>query len=360
VRQWMGVYIFFALLSLSGVYLQYAGYEWDVLGEVGVGQIIYDVGVALKAYSGFYRASEIAAWHAAAIACFGFILAVGKKATILRVVAAIAFIGLIVSLGLLTGRRKMLLEIAVFICTYMFLFALMQRGMARLAMAMLAMGLAGYILIVGFVAPDLVQHSYTKSMTIENPHGIEGYAIRGQSVLADLPERFRVMGVQPVIAAVDAYGWLGAGLGTGSQGTGDITRELNLDRWMSEGGLGKITLELGVPGLFIAMWLAIALARHLRTQLIAAAKTSPQHARMAYGLLAFLVANVASFSVATQAFSDLFILLILGWCVGFLLAMPVLALRTRQVDTAHRRGPRLGNVGVPVGQPGGVAVRRYL
>ena len=46
---------------------------------------------------------------------------------------------------------------------------------------------------------------------------------------------------------------------------------------------------------------------------------------MAFGLVAFLVANVATFAVATQAYSDLFILLILGWALGFLLAMPVLA-----------------------------------
>jgi hypothetical protein len=46
---------------------------------------------------------------------------------------------------------------------------------------------------------------------------------------------------------------------------------------------------------------------------------------MAFGFLSFLIANAATFSVATQAYSDLFVLLILGWCLGFLLAMPHLA-----------------------------------
>jgi hypothetical protein len=360
VRQWMGVYVFFALLSLSGVYFQYAGYDWPVLGEIGAGQIIYDVGLALKAYSGFYRASEIAAWHAAAIACFGFVLAIGKKATVLRVVFTIAFIALIVSLGILTGRRKMLLEIAVFISTYMFLFAWMQQGMAKLAMTLLAMLVVGYVLIVGFVAPDLVQHSYSKSMTLENSSGIAGYAVRGQSVLADVPDRFRAMGVQPIISAVETYGWLGAGLGTGSQGTSEIVRNLNLDRWMSEGGLGKITMELGVPGLLVALWLAIALARHLRMHLIAATKSSPQHARMAYGLLAFLVANVATFSIATQAFSDLFILLIIGWCIGFLLAMPVLALRASTAGRQRSRGAEPSAMRFPNARPPRFVHRRAL
>jgi hypothetical protein len=325
IRSWMLVYIVVALISLSGVYLEYEGFQWRTLGEIGEGQIIYDVGTVLKAYSGFYRASEIAAWHAAAIACFIFMLSVGKKPTVARVVSALMLIGLLISLGILTGRRKMLVEITVFISVYLFLVAWLQRGTARLAMAVLLAGAIGYIGIVGFVAPDLVQHSASKSMHLENAQRIEGYAARGQSVFADLPARVNELGVQPVLWALDRYGWLGAGLGTGSQGTNAIGEANNIDRGPSEGGLGKITMELGVPGLFMVAWLVIALARHVYRQIQTVAKLSPQHARMAFGLIAFLVANAATFSVATQAYSDLFILLILGWCLGFVLAMPVLA-----------------------------------
>jgi hypothetical protein len=96
-------------------------------------------------------------------------------------------------------------------------------------------------------------------------------------------------------------------------------------------------MELGVPGLLLAVWLVNALARHLRRQLGALERLSPQHARVAYGLVSFLVANAATFSVATQAYSDLFILLILGWCLGYLLAMPVLA---ASGDTTRRRRSR--------------------
>jgi hypothetical protein len=325
IRRWMLVYVIAALLALSGVYLEYIGYEWRTLGEIGEGQIIYDVGTVLKAYSGFFRASEIAAWHTAAIACFVFMLSVGKKPTLMRIVTALALIVVLVSLGILTGRRKMLIEIIIFISTYLFLVAWLQRGMARLAMVVLVMGAAGYILIVGFVAPDLVQRSYSKSMYVENAQRIEGYAARGQSVFADLPSRVKALGVEPVVWAVDNFGWFGAGLGTGSQGTNEIAEAHNIERWAAEGGLGKVAMELGVPGLFVGLWLLVALGKHLQRQLTALAKVSPQHARMAYGLIAFLVANAATFSVATQAYSDLFVLLILGWCLGFLLAMPVLA-----------------------------------
>jgi hypothetical protein len=325
VRRWMLIYALVALLSLSGVYLEYMGFHSRALGELGEGQIIYDVGTVLKAYSGFYRASEIAAWHTATIACFIFMLSLGKRPTLLRVVMVLGLIALLVSLGILTGRRKMLVEITIFISTYLFLVAWFQRGMARLAMVALFIGAAGYIVIVGFVAPDLVQSSYSKSLQMENAQKIEGYAVRGQSVFAALPKRVNDLGVRPVVWAVDYYGWWGAGLGTGSQGTNAIAEANNIERWGSEGGLGKVAMELGVPGLFLAFWLVAALTRHLKRLLAATEKISPQHARMGYGFASFLVANAATFSVATQAYSDLFILLIIGWSLGFLLAMPVLA-----------------------------------
>lgn len=339
VRRWMQFYILVALASLSGVYFEYMGFNWPTLGEIGEGQIIYDVGTVLKAYSGFYRASEIAAWHAAAIACFVFMLSMGKRATLFRVVIALLLIGLLVSLGILTGRRKMLVEITIFLSTYFFLVAWLQRGLARLSVAMLAAGAIGYVVIVGFVAPDLVQNSYTKRMSIENADRIQGYAARGQSVFTDLPARVNAVGLQPVISAIDTFGWLGAGLGTGSQGTNAVAEAHGIDRWSAEGGLGKIAMELGIPGLLLVIWLLGALARHLHWQLVAVAKISPQHARMAYGLVAFLVANAATFSVATQAYSDLFVLLILGWCVGFLLAMPQLAANG---DGVRRRSGQSG------------------
>jgi hypothetical protein len=51
------------------------------------------------------------------------------------------------------------------------------------------------------------------------------------------------------------------------------------------------------------------------------------------GLCSFLVANVAGFSVATQAYGDLFILLILSWTLAFLLVIPVLV--EREVRARH-------------------------
>jgi hypothetical protein len=337
VKRLLMLYVVVAGASLSGVYLEYVGFDWRSLGEVGEGLTIYDFGGILKSHSGFFRSSEIAAWHTAAVSCFIFILAVGKRPTIVRTAVGLGLIAVLVTLGILTGRRKMLVEITAFISIYLFLVAWLQRGMARLGMVVLMMGIVSYIGVVGFVNPDLVRRSSTHSLELEPTQRMEGYAARGKSVFADLPERVSELGVQPVLWAINRHGWLGAGLGTGSQGTNDVADANNINRAAAEGGLGKVTMELGVPGLFMVIWLAFALAKHVGKQLTAAAAASPQHARVAYGLVAFLVANAATFSVATQAYSDLFILLILGWCLGFLLAMRVLV---ESGDGARRGRPQ--------------------
>jgi hypothetical protein len=349
LRKWMLLYIGVALVGLSGVYLEYAGYSGRLLGEIGEGQTIYDVGTILKAHSGFFRASEIAAWHTAAVACFVFILSLGKRPTVLRVAGALIIVGLLVSLGLLTGRRKMLVEITIFISVYLFLFAWVEKGMLRLAMMVLAMGVAGYIAFAGFMAPDLASKAHARQYSAGEYTGFEGYAERGRSVLADLPGRVRDLGVNPVVSALDEFGWLGAGLGTGSQGTSDVTDMNNINRWSSEGGLGKIAMELGLPGILVVAWLFVALARYVRRELEVLVKASPRHARLAFGFLAFLVANVATFTIATQAYSDLFILLILGWCLGFLFAMPALAARSMAEADTRRASAWIPTRPVPAG-----------
>jgi hypothetical protein len=333
VRRWMLLYIALASFALAGVYLEFAGFDWPTLGSVGAGLTIYDVGVALKAYSGFFRTSEIAAWHAATIGCFMFIVFVDKRPTLIRVAAFLILLSVLVTVGILTGRRKMLVEIAVFMTIYLFLVAWLQRGRARTAFIVLTLGVIGYFAIVAMMPADPVTRIDAELISPEEAKGLRGYAIRGQSGFSNLPERLDELGVRPVLWSIDHFGWLGAGLGTGTQGAQAVVEQHNIYRGAAEGGLGKITMELGVPGLLIVGWFFVALWKHIRGKLVHLTAISPRYARMAYGFVAFLAANVATFSVATQAYSDLFVLLILGWTLGFVLALPALAeadIRRRQ------------------------------
>ena len=52
-------------------------------------------------------------------------------------------------------------------------------------------------------------------------------------------------------------------------------------------------------------------------------------------LVAYMLANVAAFSVAARAYGDEFILLTLGWSFGFLVALPVLADAESKLTTAE-------------------------
>ena len=124
--------------------------------------------------------------------------------------------------------------------------------------------------------------------------------------------------------AYDQWGFWGAGVGTGSQGAYYFGAWDLVNGGAAEGGVGKVALELGFPGLSVVAWFAYALVRYLGRILDYLTARSPAHARFAYGLVAFLAANVATFFVATQVYGDVFILLILGWSLGFLLSLPVL------------------------------------
>ncbi len=334
LRAWMWVYALAAGAALSGVYLEYMEIDWEALGEVGQGLTIYDVGTVLKAYSGFFRSSEIAAWHTATMACFLFILLIGRRLTLPRILIALAVVGLLISLGMLTGRRKMLVVVTVFVCAYFFLVAWFQNRAARPALFAAAAGVLSYVAIVGMMAPDAGE-SDTRHLRLDPGERYEHYTARSQSVFEDVPKRFDDLGLQPVIWAVNGFGLFGAGLGTGSQGVQHVAASASINRGAAEGGLGKITMELGVPGLVLLAWLATAFYRYVRKLLVATTKLSRPHARLAYGMLAFLIANTASFLVATQAFGDVFVQLMMGWAVGFLLAMPVLA--ERDVEIRRQR-----------------------
>lgn len=338
LRRWMKLYVVLALLALSGVYLQYEGVEWPVLGEVGKGLTIYDVGTVLKAYSGFFRSSEIAAWHTATAAALLFILFTGRRLNFLRLLAALALIGVLVALGILTGRRKMLVEVVIFLSLYFFLVAWFQRGAHRLAVGLAVVGLAGWFAVVGFVDPDPGERPDTANYQLAPGERYKGYAVRGSTVFQDAPERFSQLGVRPIAFIVERAGWMGAGVGSASQGVAS-DEAAALNRGAAEGGLGKITLELGVPGLLLVLWLFWALARYVRAALAVTVQLSRPHARVAFALVALLAAKVASFSVAAQAYSDIFILLLLGSFTGFVLAMPVMArkaLAAREAAQAER------------------------
>jgi hypothetical protein len=255
ILQFMKGYVLCIMPAIATVYLEYAGYDWPVLGSVGAKLLIYDVGTVIIPKSGIFRAPEIAAWHAMTCACFILLLTTLRKINFQTLLIAAVIIALLMAIGALTGRRKILIEIAVFASTYLILWAVLQKGAAKLGIALVIAGLLGFGWLVGQMGSERPNYVDARSL------GYSLYVERSKTVFEDAPSRFVELGIAPIMWAYDRFGLFGAGLGSGTQGT-QYFGEGGTISGAAEGGLGKITVELGIPGLFVMGWLAISVFNH--------------------------------------------------------------------------------------------------
>ena len=317
ILRFMSTYLFCFTLALTTVYLEYAGFDWGILGQVGGGLPLYDQTLGmLVSYSGIFRSSEIAAWHAMTCACFALMLLTFRKSNVQTLVTAAVIIALLMGVGVLTGRRKALMEVAVFATTYLVLWFILQKSAMKFGIVLAIAGAIGFFWLVGQQENDLPNY-------VQGAFVYQSYVERSKTVFQDAPSRFVELGLAPVMYAYERFGLFGAGLGAGTQGTQYFGGGGTL-AGAAEGGLGKVTLELGVPGLLVIGWLAASVFHRIWQIMRTASLVSPKLARLSFGLFSFLLANGAAFSVSTQAYGDLFILLIMSWTLGFLLAVPVL------------------------------------
>lgn len=306
LERWTWVYLAGGGLVAATVGLEFAGVEHVLFDSIGV-DIVYGTSGLVEMMSGLMRSSEIAAWHLAAALC----LAVGGVVTAARlrtrlVLAALAG-GLFIAL-LLTGRRKMLAEVALFALFFVLLLAA-RRGRAPVGLrwsfaALLAAALAFQLVSRG---RGLVLVPYVQ---------------RGVTVVAESTQRLEGMTVGQLGSIVSRTGFLGLGAGTGAQGAQYFGGGVELVGGAAEGGLGKILAELGVPGVAILAWLSIAFGRALRRIARGAGRLPQPLAVPAYALIAFLPANLAVFLTAHQVYGDPFVLIVLGWLAGAVLALP--------------------------------------
>lgn len=343
VMRFMRVYVALSIVMASGIYLSYLGVESPLLGQVGKGLFAFaPTGEKLNLLSGFFRAPEIAAWHMATAVCMLILLILTSRQRVLFPWLAGLLILLLLGAILFTGRRKFLVEIALFIPLYGVLLAYFRRGAARLAVTMvvsvaLAAGTFAYLLDDG-VADSLAPY-YERGLTVQD----------------ESADRFFRMTVGEFGFIVADNGVLGAGAGTGSQGAQHFGGGAALVGTAAEGGLGKVLAELGIPGLVLLVWLAVALARYVWRILLHVRRENATRARLAFALVALLCGNLALFSIAHQVFGDVFVLMILGWMVGFILAIPQLQLRS-----APAPAPVLDRGLIPLRRPPGARLAHGL
>ena len=323
IEVWLTWYLVAALIMLPSILLEYANVDLPVLGDVGQGFMMFQEDTVLTANAGFFRASEMAAWHTATAVCILLLLSSVRRISTNRVVTVVGIIVVLLAIGILTGRRKIFVEIAIFVSVYAALLALYGKGGAKLSLGAIAGGIVIYVLAIALVDDQATMIGGRDALLYQR------YAERTATVAYGIGDRFTELGLEPVRWAIDGFGWLGGGLGVASQGAQHFGGGSDVFGGAGEGGLGKITAELGVPGLAVAIWFVFASLRCGWHVLLFVSHRSAPVARLAYGLVAFLVANLAVFFVATQLFGDLFVLLSLGLVAGFFLATPMLAERER-------------------------------
>ncbi|MCH2190227.1 MAG: hypothetical protein MK188_04815 [Gammaproteobacteria bacterium] len=307
-------YIGIGVLLAVTIALSFAGVDVAVFKEVGVGIKIYDQGTVLRSYSGFMRTGEIAAWHVATSSCFLIIMyfSAKKKPMLLLVLGLLVFMMAAIAF---TGRRKMLMLVTLFGFVYGLAFSYYRRRLS-----------INYLFAAGIVVFVLWGAAQYLSSTDD---GVKNYIARGASVYGSVSSRAFELGFMPIGWAYERVGLLGGGLGIASQGS-HLFNVSNIAGGSGEGGLGKIMVELGLPGLLSVVWLILSITRYINSSLnLCAQGFVPRHMlSIMLGIACFLLVNVITFAVATQVYGDMFILIVLGLLAGFLFALPKLVIRS--------------------------------
>ncbi|MDP1797017.1 MAG: hypothetical protein Q8K78_06030, partial [Planctomycetaceae bacterium] len=189
---------------------------------------------------------------------------------------------------LLCGRRKMIAIPLVFLVTYLALSYC--HGSAKRVRT-----LAG-IVMAAILAGGVLMLSDTDDQWTE-------YAEYASTTLIELPDRLNDNVVGGVVESVRQSGILGAGLGTGTQGRhyAGVETGSGAGGWQ-EDGLGRLILEVGIPGFILFLVAGIYVALSFRQALNLVPRES-QVRDLQLLLLGVVAGDLASFVVAHQHFS---------------------------------------------------------
>ncbi|HEX8170322.1 MAG TPA: hypothetical protein VF824_07270 [Thermoanaerobaculia bacterium] len=314
------VYATITSIALVGTLLEYYRVSWPTLGMVafsGMDYIRHLPGIQIRMLSGFYRGPDIMAWHAAMLTSVGAAMAL-RAADMRGRLIWVAAAGWGFTACMLGGRRKAIYFVVVF------LGALLWRYFRRLQNAQIV-AVVGVALVMGGVIRHLAANEETSVYT-------RGAVASEQEIFERLEggtiETFR------------EFGLMGAGLGTATQGAQHLLRGQAIG-WQ-EGGLGKLAIEVGLPGLlWIALLGLVAMRMLLLLTRIGDVRGSSQFARAA--LFAFMLANVATFMASAQAYTDAILGILTAFLVGCLFATAALdeRLPAEEAAAAPQQRPQL-------------------
>lgn len=339
VVRFLAFYVSLVSLNAFTILLSFWGVASPLFREVGTGLLIYlDIGIGTQGHTGLWRTAEIAGWHLGAASCLAIVLGVRTKKVlpiVLSLVLSVAFMGI----SVLTGRRKVLTMVLGFVVIYAILIALNAKRLTRNSF-FTALG------VIGFSAAIFVLSGGVNELQ----SGVYGaFFRRGSTVFDEVQTRFAATGTGALGPALETAGLFGLGTGMTYQDAASslgATFTKTARTWAAEGGLGRIIYEIGVVGLLYLSLLVFLLGRLyfriVRDQRLA----NSQEYLLILGILAFLGANIPSFSAAGQVYNDFFVLLMLGMNAGFILGLGYLA-ELGQQDEARGLRQLPNGMGLP-------------
>jgi hypothetical protein len=302
-------YAIVTAVAMIGTLLEYVRVQHASLGIVAMpwGFIRHLTGMQIRVLSGFYRAPDIMAWHAAMLTAIGIMLALRARALTRAwpwmAVAAWGFFNCILS-----GRRKAVYMVAVFGAVFLWRYV---RRMKTAQVALVLLLAVSLVLVV---------------RKIQSSEGTEVYARGTRTTASEVLQRLE----GGFFGTIEQNSILGAGLGSATQGVRHVSG-LRTDFGWQEGGLGKLTSELGLPGLLVAAVLAWALFRMmLRIATVGDIPGTTQLIRVA--LFAMVVANISNFLASAQAYSDPVLVLMTAFITGCLFGTATLDERLQQQE----------------------------
>lgn len=308
-KQLEKMFVFYAAMTsvlMIGTVLEYLNVDSRALGTVALGgaNLRWLPGLEIRMLSGFYRAPDIMGWHAATLTSIGIIMAM-RRGSLSRAwpwigVTAWGFLNCIIS-----GRRKAVYMVGVFAVAFLWRYFRRLRVVEAVTFGILGIAM---VLVVQNLMKDESTSVYARGTGASS---------------AELVERLEGGLGQTVVQ----FGFLGAGLGTATQGTQHLTSGMAFG-WQ-EGGLGKLALELGVPGLFAVALLGFVL---LRLMLKISGHTDlPETSQvMRAGLFGMIGGDLATFLASAQAYSDPLLAVFTAFTLGALIGTAMLDERARE------------------------------
>jgi membrane protein implicated in regulation of membrane protease activity len=302
VRKLMAFFCILTAVMLIGTPIEYLGFakEWPAIGASALGfdWIRSKPGYIVHMVSGFYRSPDVMGWHAVLSAMLAGTMALYCKGGRRYFWIILAAWG--IAATMLCGRRKMLLMLPVYLLVVSWIYWRLRLNVKRLLVMMAILTLIGYQMYKRIGPSSELEKYYFNEEEGEIAHRVEAH------------------GINEVLSTYEQSGFWGEGVGTATQGTQHL--EVTRPRTWQEGGLSRLLVELGVPGLvcFLIFGLTFiaTLWRMIRSQFDVSAAGFP----LLVGLIAIVAANGASFLISHQIFGDPFILCFFSFMIGVTLA----------------------------------------